>query len=274
MSFEHMSVEHLSVELSPLSVQFVDGVAEVRLCRPEQCNALNIELIQALLKCLTDLQHRQDLKAVLLRAEGTHFCSGLDVASVMQSPDSIEFLLSPMPGFPHNRVQHLALGWKALSVPVIAVMKGYVFGGGLQIALGADIRLTTPDSQWSVMEGRWGLIPDMGMTVSARGLVREDRLLQLTLSAERFNGTQAHHWGFATDVSDDPDYAAQLLLSQLAERSPEMVRAAKRLYRDSFDEVETNRLALEEKLQRRLLGSAQQREAAMAQLERRPPQFD
>lgn len=264
----------MSVEESPLSVQLVDGIADICLCRPEQCNALNLELIRALLKCLTDLQHRHDLKAVVLRAEGAHFCSGLDVASVMQTPDAIEFLLDPMPGFPHNRVQHLALGWKALSVPVIAVMKGYVFGGGLQIALGADIRLTTPDSQWSVMEGRWGLIPDMGVTVSARGLVREDRLLQLTLTAERFSGTQAQSWGFATDVSDDPDHAAQLLLAQLAERSPEMVRAAKRLYRDSFDEVETDRLAMEEKLQRRLLGSTQQREAVMAQLERRTPQFD
>ena len=250
-----------------------DGIAQVILNRPSRHNSLDMELIESLLELLTSLQTHRGLRAVVLSGAGASFCSGLDVAGVMADPKNIQFLLSGSDGHPHNKVQHLALGWRSLPVPVIAAIQGYCFGGGLQIAMGADLRIAHPEARLSVMEGRWGIIPDMGLSVTARGCVREDVLLRLTLTSETLSGEDARQEGLVTEVAEDPLARAQELAEMIQQRSPEMVKASKRLLRDSYTQTDDERLAMEEKLQKRLLGTPNQMEAVMANLEKRPPRF-
>lgn len=249
------------------------GIARVVLNRPAQHNSLDIELITSLLEVLTTLNSSRDLRAVILSGSNQNFCSGLDVAGVMADPKNIQWLLSSCDGYPHNKVQHLALGWRSLQVPVIAVIEGYCYGGGLQIAMGADIRISHPDARLSVMEGRWGIIPDMGISVTARGCIKEDVLLRMTVTGEVVDGEAALKVGMVTEVADHPMARAEALAEQICKRSPDMVKAAKHLLRDSYTETDEERLALEEKLQRRLLGTPNQMEAVMANIEKRDPVF-
>lgn len=249
------------------------GIAHVVLNRPQQHNSLDIELITTLLEVLSTLNSTRDLRVVILSGSNYNFCSGLDVAKVMTDPKNIQWLLSASDGYPHNKVQHLALGWRALQVPVIAAIEGYCFGGGLQIAMGADLRIAHPAANLSVMEGRWGIIPDMGISVTARGCIKEDVLLRMTITAEVITGEAALKVGMVTEVTDDPLARAQALAELICKRSPEMVKAAKHLLRDSYTQTDEERLALEEKLQRRLLGSPNQMEAVMANIQKRDPVF-
>jgi len=256
-----------------VQLTFQDGIAQVLLNRPSKHNSLDMELIESLLEVLTSLQSYRGLRAIILAGSGDSFCSGLDVSGVMADPKNIQFLLSGTDGHPHNKVQHLALGWRSLAVPVIAAIKGYCYGGGLQIALGADFRIAHPEARLSVMEARWGIIPDMGLSVTARGCVREDVLLRLTLTAEVLSGEQAKQEGLVTEVAEDPMARAQELAEIFVQRSPDMVKASKRLLRDSYTQTDDERLAMEEKLQKRLLGTPNQMEAVMANLQKRAPEF-
>lgn len=256
-----------------VSLSLKDGIARVVLNRPDRHNSLDMELIQGLLEVLETLPNSRDLRVVILSGQGSSFCSGLDVAGVMADPANIQWLLSGYDGHPHNKVQHLALGWRSLPVPVIAAVQGHCYGGGLQIALGADLRIAHPETRLSVMEGRWGIIPDMGISVTARGCVRDDVLMRLTLTAEILDGQAALQAGLMTEVADDPLARAEKLAQLIANRSPDMVRATKRLLRTSRTQTDDERLALEEKLQRRLLGTPNQMEAVMANLQRRDPVF-
>jgi len=268
-----MSTSNSTPDEPRVQLSFKEGVAQVILNRPAKHNSLDMELIESLLEILTSLQTHRGLRAVILSGAGDSFCSGLDVAGVMSDPKNAQFLLSGSDGHPHNKVQHLALGWRSLSVPVIAAIKGYCFGGGLQIALGADLRIAHPEARLSVMEGRWGIIPDMGLSVTARGCVREDVLLRLTLTAETLSGEAAKQEGLVTEVAEDPLARAEELAAIILQRSPDMVKASKRLLRDSYTQTDDERLAMEEKLQKRLLRTPNQMEAVMANLEKRPPQF-
>lgn len=250
-----------------------DGVARVVLNRPVQHNSLNIDLITSLLEVLNTLNATRGLRVVILSGSNNNFCSGLDVAGVMTDPKNIQWLLSGCDGYPHNKVQHLALGWRSLNVPVIAAIEGYCFGGGLQMALGADLRIAHPAARLSVMEGRWGIIPDMGISVTARGCIKEDVLLRMTITAEVVDGEAALKAGMVTELADDPLARAEALAAIICNRSPDMVKAAKHLLRDSYTQTDEERLALEEKLQRRLLGTANQMEAVMANIQKRDPVF-
>ncbi|SFC22309.1 Enoyl-CoA hydratase/carnithine racemase [Marinospirillum celere] len=249
------------------------GIAHVQLNRPTKHNSLDMELIESLLETLASLQKYKELRVVVLSGNGESFCSGLDVAGVMADPKNIQFLLSGCDGHPHNHVQHLALGWRSLPVPVIAAVHGHCYGGGLQIALGADLRIARADARLSVMEGRWGIIPDMGLSVTSRGCVREDVLLRLTLTAETLSGEAAKREGLVTEIADNPLARAEELAEIILQRSPDMVKSSKRLLRDSYTQTDDERLAMEEKLQKRLLGTPNQMEAVMANLQKRPPQF-
>ncbi|WP_404416459.1 crotonase/enoyl-CoA hydratase family protein [Marinospirillum sp.] len=268
-----MSTLNSSSEEPRVLLSLKEGVARVTLNRPAKHNSLDMELIESLLEILTSLHSHRGLRAVIISGSGDSFCSGLDVAGVMADPKNIQFLLSGSDGYPHNKVQHLALGWRSLPVPVIAAINGYCFGGGLQIALGADLRIAHPEARLSVMEGRWGIIPDMGLSVTSRGCVREDVLLRLTLTAEVLSGDLARQEGLVTEVAEDPLARAEELTAIILQRSPEMVRSSKHLLRDSFTQTDDERLAMEEKLQKRLLGTPNQMEAVQANLQKRPPQF-
>jgi len=202
------------------------GVAQVRLNRPEKLNALNPGMIAALDEILSYLSALEDLRCVVLAGEGRSFCAGIDLAVLAGGGIGT---LGPRTHGVANRAQHGATGWRALPVPVIAAISGHCFGAGMQIALGADLRIAASDARLSVMEMKHGLVPDLGGFVLARGLVRADHWRELVYSAREVNGEEAQQLGLVTRVASDPLAEAMVLAKDIAGKSPQAIRAAKRL---------------------------------------------
>jgi enoyl-CoA hydratase/carnithine racemase len=259
-----------------VTVAIEQGVADVRLNRADKMNALDAEMFQALTETGTELASNRGLRAVVLSGEGRGFCAGLDVGSFgamasggKQGPN----LLQRPDGRIATNAQLAAHVWSELPVPVIAAVHGVCFGGGLQIALAADIRFVTPDAKLSVMEIKWGLVPDMTGTQTLRRLVRLDVAKDLTYTGRVVPGAEAVELGLATHVADDPHAAALEMARSIAGRSPEAIRADKQLLDASgLVDLETG-LRLEADLQRGLIGSPNQIETVKANLEKRSPNF-
>jgi len=211
-----------------------DQVATVRLNRPDKRNALDLEMFRAIADAQKSLRRNRALRAVVLCGAGVDFCSGLDVKSAMNDRRGMVLLLWKWLPWRANLAQRVSLGWRELPVPVIAALHGRCWGGGLQIALGADFRITAPDASLSIMESKWGLIPDMGGTLALRELLGRDQAMKLAMTAEEITGEEAFRLGLATAVSSKPQAAALDLAGQLAARSPDAVNAIKRLYRKSW----------------------------------------
>ncbi|MEE9607923.1 MAG: crotonase/enoyl-CoA hydratase family protein [Myxococcota bacterium] len=254
------------------------GVADVRLNRPEKLNALDMAMFQGLVEAGRTLAADRALRAVVLSGEGRAFCAGLDVRSFQAMADGPRegggpSLLERSGESPANFAQQAAYAWMDLPVPVIAAVHGVAFGGGLQIALGADIRLVAPDARLSVMEVKWGLIPDMTGSQTLRRLVRLDVAKELTWSGRIVSGAEAVELGLATRASDAPREAALELARRIAARSPDAVRAGKRLLNDSGLVGLEEGLRLEAKLQASLIGTPNQLEAVRANVEKRDPRF-
>src|SRR5262245_20423623 len=259
-----------------VSVSLEAGVADVRLSRPDKLNALDLPMFEALVSAGRDLAAERGLRAVVLSGEGRAFSAGIDVsafAAAGRGAGSGPALLDPCDGGPATWAQQAAWTWTELPVPVIAAVHGVCFGGGLQIALAADLRLVAPDARLSVMEIKWGLVPDMSGTQTLRRLVRLDVAKELAYTGREVGGEEAVALGLATRCCPDPRGAALELARQIAGRSPSAIRAAKRLFDASGLVSAEEGLALEAKLQRGLLGGEHQREAVRANLERRPPRF-
>jgi enoyl-CoA hydratase/carnithine racemase len=254
-----------------VTIKIDDGVADVRLNRPEKRNALDAPMFAALIDAGKRLAVDNSVRAVVLSGEGLGFCAGLDFKSFLGGSGGD--LLAREPGSLANRAQRAAFVWQEVPIPVIAAIHGVAFGGGLQIALGADIRLATADAQLSVMEIRWGLVPDMSGTQTLRHLVRLDVAKELTFTGRIVSGTEAAQLGLVTRVVDSPREAALLAAREIAGRSPHAIRSAKQLLNAADLLSLEEGLALEEKLQRGLLGSANQLEAVMANMEKRDPAF-
>ncbi|UTV86002.1 crotonase/enoyl-CoA hydratase family protein [Cobetia amphilecti] len=255
-----------------------EHVADVRLNRPDKHNGIDWKMIDALLAVQQELHARareSGLRAIVLSGGGPSFCAGLDIAAIMGDAARVPQLLvagangcAPQ----RNTVQQLALGWRDVGVPVIAALHGNVFGGGLQIALGADIRLCDPDARLAVLEIDWGIIPDMGISVTARG-VRPDWLHELTWSGRKVEANEAQSAGLVTRIISSPQEEALALARQIAGRSPSAIRAITRLYDEALAAPEAEALALEAELQSSLLGRAEQTECIKAKLEGRAPRF-
>lgn len=262
-----------------VSVEIVDGVADVRLSRPEKLNALDLAMFEGLRRAGLELADNRSVRAVVLSGEGRAFSAGLDFASFQAvagdgegggAPD----IVTRDESSPANAAQQAAWVWRDLPVPVIAAVHGVAFGGGLQVALGADIRFVAPDARLSVMEVKWGLIPDMSGTQTLRHLVRQDVVKELTYTGRVLSGTEAVELGLATHVSDDPRAAALELAREIAAKSPDAVRAAKQLLNDApFVDLRQG-LAAEARLQGTLIGRPNQVEAVRANLAKREPAFD
>jgi enoyl-CoA hydratase/carnithine racemase len=212
------------------------------------------------------------VRAVVLHGAGRSFCSGLDFGAVAAA-GGLEALSDPLKEQPPNYFQRIAYGWIETPVPVIAAIHGNCLGGGLQIALGADIRIATPDAKLSVMEGKWGLIPDMAITQTLTRLVGIDVAKELTFTARVFSGEEADRLGVVTRLSDDPVGAAVLLAREIATRSPDAVRRAKRLFDDAWTGTAAETLALEAKLQGELIGTPNQIAAVTAAVTKQQPEF-
>ncbi|MFY0679336.1 MAG: crotonase/enoyl-CoA hydratase family protein [Thalassovita sp.] len=261
--------------MSRVSVSISNHIAEVTLTRGDKMNALDIEMIEALVAAGESLRGHNDVRAVVLSAEGKAFCAGLDVANFARfAQTDPEELIMPRTHGAANLFQQVSLIWRELPVPVIAALHGVCFGGGLQIALGADIRIAHPDTQLSIMEMKWGLIPDMGGMVVLPKLLRADHLRQLTYTASPIDASKAQDIGLVTDLSQDPRQAAHDLAAQIALKSPSAIQAAKRL----IDLAETTNneaeiLTYESRFQTDLVGKPHQMEAIMANMQKRPPVF-
>jgi enoyl-CoA hydratase/carnithine racemase len=255
-----------------VSISVEDHVAVVTLTRPDKHNALDAAMFEGILAAAEEVGSTPGVRAVVLHGDGPSFCSGLDVASFMSGPISLETLLERGDGR-SNTAQRACTDWIDVPVPVIAAIHGNCFGGGLQIALGADVRIAAPDARLSVMEVRWGLVPDMGITSTLPRLARIDVAKELTYTGRRFSGTEAAELGVVTRVADDPLAAARELAAEIAQRSPDAVRSAKRLYDASWNAPVEEGLALETELQVGLAGKPNQLEAVRAGMTKEPANF-
>ena len=264
-----------------IAVSVRDGIADVKLNRPEKLNALDQAMFEALADTGRDLARDRSLRAVVLSGEGRAFCAGLDFTGFMAMTGEGSAVgaarrnpLERDEGSPANFAQSAGYVWIELPVPVIAAVHGVAYGGGLQVALAADIRLVAPDARLSVREIHWGLIPDMTGTQTLRHLVRQDVARELTYTGRIVSGTEAVELGLATRVSDTPYQTALDLAGEIAGRSPDAVRAAKQLLTAAPLASVGEGLALEEKLQRSLIGRPNQVEAVQANIQKREPKFD
>jgi enoyl-CoA hydratase/carnithine racemase len=252
----------------------VDGhVATVTLTRPEKHNALDPAMFEAIVAAAEEVGSLPGVRVVVLHGEGPSFCSGIDLASLMSSENGLDGSLAELRGPVPNRFQRVAYDWVTLPVPVIAAIHGNCLGGGLQIALGADIRIAAPDARLSVMEVKWGLVPDMSITQTLPRLVGLDRAKELAFTARVLSGEEAVGMGLVTWLADDPLAAARSLADEIASRSPEAVRGIKRLFEASSKLSPQDGLALEAKTQLGLIGSANQLAAVAAGMTGEPAEF-
>ena len=249
-------------------------IAHVQLNRPEKLNAVDLAMIDAVLAAGEQLMHAEGLRAVVLSGAGKAFCAGLDVAQFAGlAAEDPENLLLPRSHGAANRFQQFALVWQQLPVPVIAALHGPVFGAGLQLALGADIRVAHPSTRFAVMEAKWGLIPDMGGMVLLPRLVRADVMARLIYTADQIDLPAALQWGLATEAADDVLSRAFALAETIAGRSPSAVRAAKRLIGNAWQAGSAEVLAAESREQAALIGRPDFIEAVAANMQDRPPLF-
>lgn len=253
--------------------------AIVRFNRPEKMNALDMATFAGILNVQQEIAADSSIRVAVLTAAGDNFCAGLDIQGVMTDPNAVETLLSEPEEYQlaeakalGNYVQQVVVGWHQLRVPVIAALNGYVFGGGLQIALGADFRIAHPESQLSVMEIRWGIIPDMGISLVAPSVVSRDQLKLMAMTGERISGARALELGLVTQLANSPEEAALLLAENLSDKNPQAIQGIKQLF-SSENLAASETLALEEKLQRQILFSPNQMEAVQAALQKRKPAF-
>jgi enoyl-CoA hydratase/carnithine racemase len=226
-------------------------------------------MFAGLIDAIAQLSEMPGLRAVVLSGEGRGFCAGLDMASMAGGGSGID-LAARSHGLA-NDFQQVAWGWRTLPVPVIAAVHGVAFGGGLQIASGADVRIAAPDARMSVMELKWGIVPDMAGFALWRGTVRDDGLRELTYTAREFDAEEAQRLGFVTRIAADPQAEAMALAQAIAGRNPDAIRAAKRLANLEAGAAEI--LLAESKEQARLLRSSNQIEAVMANMQKRAPDF-
>ena len=250
-----------------------DGVAHVRLNRPDKMNVLDPAMFEAIIAAGESLMERKDVRVVVLSGEGRSFCAGLDTSSFARAPDPDEPKLTDRTHGDSNTFQQVATVWRKLPMAVIAAVHGVCFGGGMQIASGADIRVVAPDARMGIMEMKWGLVPDMGGYQLWRGLVRDDVLRELVYTNREFSGEEAQVLGLATHVTDDPLAKAKEIAATIAQRNPDAVRAAKRLHNRLYDERGEDLLMAESEEQAAIIRQPNQIEAVMAGMAKRAPNF-
>lgn len=266
-----------------VTITIEGGVADVRLVRSDKMNALDSRMFDAIIATGEELKTQKGLRAVVLSGEGRAFCAGLDMGSFAQmasgerKPESagnggVGGLAAREFGIA-NRAQQAALVWRQIPVPVIAAVHGVAFGGGFQIALGADMRYVAPDAKLSVMEIKWGLVPDMAGLLLMPSLARTDIMRELTFTGRIFTGAEAREYGFATRVCENPREEALATAREIASKSPHAIRAAKRLLDLALEADAATILRRETEEQVALIGSPNQIEAVMANVQKRTPNF-
>ncbi len=255
-------------------LEIEDHVAVVTLNREHKYNALDFAMFGALAEVGDRLAGDASVRAIVLRGRGENFCAGMDL-SVFESGvlDDLLEHMQPAAGSPANLFQRAAYVWREVPVPVICAISGAAYGGGLQIALGADLRYARPDARLSIMEIEWGLIPDMAITTTLLRGLSPDRVKELAWTGRIIGGIEAERLGIVTAVAEDPFGKAREMAAEIARQSPDAVRAIKRLIESAWDLPAAEALRLEATIQLEVLGGKNQREAVAARLEQRSPRF-
>ena len=262
-----------------VTIEIEAGIAEVTFNRGDKHNSLSLEMFEAIAAAVERIHHEPGVRVVVLSGQGPSFCAGLDLGLMRQmiagdaDAERVAATLMRRDEGPDNLAQRVAYGWKSAPVPVIAAIRGAAYGGGLQIALGCDLRIAAPDARFSIMEARYGLVPDMSITATLPDLLPRDVALELTLTSRVLDAAEAHALGLVTRLAEDPLASARELAATIAARSPDAVRATKRLFNEAWRADAARGLRLEEALQVPLIGAPNQLEAVAAALEQRPPRF-
>ena len=267
-----------------VKVSIEGGIADVRLDRADKRNALDPAMFDAIARAGKDLVSNKEIRAVVLSGSGASFCAGLDFASFQSmanggssnsdsKSNSGENAGAMQPGAITHLAQQICWVWQEVPVPVIAAIQGHALGGGMQLALGADIRIAHPDTQFAMREVHWGLIPDMTGTLMLSRLVRDDVAKDLVFSARVISGTEAHQLGVVTRLTDSPLEVAMQIASEIAERSPDAVRGAKALINRLSNAGAAEHFAEERRIIYSLIGKPNQVEAVMSNFEKRPASF-
>lgn len=261
-----------------VTITVADHVAEVRFNRPEKMNALSMPMFEAISAAAERMMTDRSVRAVVLSGEGKAFCAGLDLSN-FTDPNSFgnggKGPFGPgRGGFWPNFYQRPGYLWKDVPVPVIAALHGPVFGGGFQIALGADIRIAHPDVQMSLMEIKWGLIPDMSGTQTLRDLVRIDVAKELAFTGRIVRGAEAEKLGLVTRLDENPREAALALAREIATKNPEAITLNKLIFESTWHGDDARGLQMEEKLQAKIIMGHNQVEAVMAAMQKRPANFN
>jgi enoyl-CoA hydratase/carnithine racemase len=261
-----------------VSITITDGIADVRMTRTDKRNALDNAMFIALAEAGERLKTEPGVRVVVLSGDGASFCAGLDLGTMTALAGGGERPADGNPGeMKEGRITHLGQQvcwvWQEVPVPVIAAVHGHALGGGIQLALGADIRIVHPDTQMSVREVFWGLVPDMTGTLFLSQLVGADVAKELVFTARIFDGREAKELGLATKVSDTPYDDAMALAREIAGRSPDAVRAAKQLMNGLFNQGAAEQFAAERAGIGSLVGRLNQKEAVVSWFEKRPPAF-
>lgn len=217
-----------------IKLEIKQHIAYVTLARADKRNALDMAMFKAIIDTIKSLRKNRHVRAVIVSGEGEDFCSGLDVKSMMKTATGPLKLLTKLNPWRANMAQRVSADWQKIGAPVIMAIHGRCWGGGLHIALGGDVRIATPDASLSIMEGRWGLIPDMAGLLALRTHCRIDVAKQLTMTAQLIDGHAAQQAGLVTHVTDDPIAMAQTLAEEICQQSPDSVAAVKKLYNNSW----------------------------------------
>ncbi|MEO9896069.1 MAG: crotonase/enoyl-CoA hydratase family protein [Paracoccaceae bacterium] len=258
-----------------VSVEIKNHIAHVRLTRTDKMNAIDQAMIDAIIAAGVQVA-ASDARVSVISGEGKAFCAGIDITGLsgMIGKDPNDLLMPRTHGDgTTNQWQEMAMIWTRVPVPVIAAVHGVCFGAGMQLALGADIRIAAPDAQFAVMEMKWGIVPDMGGMVLLPRLVRSDVLRKLTYTAAPIPADQAERWGLVTDIAEDPLAAALELAETISNKSPSAIRAAKRLIAIAESQTENDVLLAESREQAGLIGGADQMEVIAATFQKRAPVF-
>ncbi|WP_299502683.1 crotonase/enoyl-CoA hydratase family protein [uncultured Roseobacter sp.] len=262
--------------MSNVTIEISDHIARVQLNRPDKRNAVDQQMFDDLISAGAQVA-ASEARVAILSGAGESFCAGIDIGSLgaMIGEDIKAMIMARTHGEgTTNKWQEAALVWHRLDIPVIAALQGAVYGAGLQIALGADIRIAAPDTKLAVMEMKWGIIPDMGGMVLLPRLVRSDVMRRLIYTATPVDAAQGERWGLVTEIAEDPMAAAEKLASEIAGKSPKAIRAAKSLVGIAEREPPDALLLAESRLQAELLGKPEQMEVVAAQFGKRAPVFD
>lgn len=254
-----------------VTISVTDHIADVRFNRPDKLNALDKAQMEAIAAAGEELAAMQDVRAIVLSGEGKGFCAGLDMASFTDSATTSK--LTERTHGNANLYQHIVLQWRKLAPPVIAAVHGACIGGGLQLASAADIRIASPDAKMSIMEMRWGLIPDMGSFTTWRSFVRDDVLRELTYTNCIFSGEEGKALGFVTHLSDNPHADAMTLAAEIASRNPDAIKSSKRVINALPDLDEDAILMMESVEQDKISRTPNQIEAVMAFMQKRAANF-